>query len=119
MSGSELAIGHGGRDEIDILVLQGELDLTNTEFLVAELALARRRTVVLDLSLLVFVDSAGIRAIDAAHGQLRGDGRSLLVVAPPDSRAGWTFRVAGFDGDAVFDSLDAATHRAGAADADP
>jgi anti-anti-sigma regulatory factor len=71
---------------------------------------------VLDLGLLVFVDSAGIRTIDLAHRALRDSGRTLLVVAPPESRAGWTFRIAGFDSNVVLDSLDAVEQRAQAYD---
>jgi anti-anti-sigma factor len=112
MSGSELVIEHDGDGETDVLVVRGELDLTNADALEAEVLRTQRPTVVLDLSKLVFVDSAGIRAIDSAHRQLGDEARALLVVAPPESRAAWTFRVAGFDGRVVVDSLDAAAERA-------
>ena len=92
--------------------MRGELDLTNAEVLEAEVLRTDHRTVVLDLSKLVFVDSAGIRAIDTVHRQLSGEDRTLIVVAPPGSRAAWTFRVAGFDGRVVCDSLEAAADRA-------
>jgi hypothetical protein len=63
---------------------------------------------ILDLSGVVFVDSAGIRTIDTAYKRLRESNRTLIVVAPPDSRAGWTFRIAGFSSDFVLGSVEAA-----------
>jgi anti-anti-sigma factor len=112
MSESQVTISHRRDDEVEILEVRGELDLTNTDVLVDDLERTRARMIVLDLGLVVFVDSAGIRAIDHAHRELREEGRRLLVVAPPDSRAGWTFRIAGFDADAILDSVEAAERRA-------
>jgi anti-anti-sigma factor len=117
MNSSRLAIDHETRGELDVLDVQGELDLTNADAIESALARTRCRTVVLDLGLLVFVDSAGIRAIDLAHRGLTESGRRLLVVAPPESRAAWTFRVAGFDSNVVLGSLEAAMNRALADDA--
>ena len=59
---------------------------------------------ILDLGGIAFIDSAGIHAIDQAHRRLAETGRSLLVVAPDESRAAWTFRVAGFGEGFVLDS---------------
>jgi anti-anti-sigma regulatory factor len=74
---------------------------------------ASARVVILDLSGLAFIDSAGLRAIDRANGTMAADGRMLLVVAPESSRAAWTFRIAGFADDSFLDSLDAARLQAG------
>jgi anti-anti-sigma factor len=115
MSSSMLAVSHDGDGEVDVVAVRGELDLTSAGALEDALSHAHRRSVVLDLSLLAFVDSAGIRSIDLAHRRLRDAGRSLVVVAPPESRAAWTFRVAGFDSHICFDSLDAAIEGIGAA----
>jgi anti-anti-sigma factor len=68
--------------------------------------------VVLDLTGVAFIDSAGIRTIDLAHRRLRDEARRLFVVAPPESRAAWTFRIAGFGDGVVLDSLDAVTDAA-------
>ena len=92
----------------EILLLQGELDLTNTHLLGAALEGTTARRVVLDLGLLAFVDSAGIRAVDDAHRLLDIEDRQLLVVAPSGSRAEWTFRVAGFAPEMVLATIDAA-----------
>src|SRR5262245_35491825 len=98
---------------VDVVRLRGELDLTNVDALAASIESSRAATVVLDLTLLLFVDSAGVRGIDAAHVRLAESGRRLLVVAPPASRAAWTFRIAGFADDFVLASLEDATERAG------
>ena len=113
MSSSEIAFVHlGGDESLEILEVRGELDLTNVGTLEEEIVRTKARIVVLDLGFVVFLDSAGIRAIDVEHRRLRDAGRRLLVVAPPDSRAGWTFRVAGFDAGVVLDSVEAATEQA-------
>jgi anti-anti-sigma factor len=108
---SRLEISREAREGAEVLTLRGELDLTNVDELSAAVRASRGTSIVLDLSRLVFVDSAGVRGIDAEHSRLRQEGRSLLVVAPPSSRAAWTFRIAGFADDFVLGSLgDAAEH---------
>lgn len=96
-----------------IVRVRGELDLTNASALEKALDGTLDGTVILDLSAVVFVDSAGMRTIDTAFKRLRDSDRALLVVAPPDSRAGWTFRVAGFSSDFVLDSVEAAKNLTG------
>lgn len=80
----------------DVVELAGELDLTNASQLDEALASTATPAVYLDLTRVTFIDSAAMRAIDRARGHLLEHGRRLLLVAPPDSRAAWTFRVAGF-----------------------
>lgn len=93
---------------VEIVGVRGELDLTNTSVLADALEGIERSDIVLDLSVLMFIDSAGLHTIDAARRRLEGAGRRLVVVAPPDSRADWTFRVAAFAGDFVVGSVEAA-----------
>jgi anti-anti-sigma factor len=102
---TRLDIAREVRGEAEILRAQGELDLTTTEDLGRALEATTKPLVVLDLGMLVFIDSAGLRAIDLGHRLLDDSGRSLRIVAPPDSRAAWTFRVAGTD-DRVLASVD-------------
>ena len=86
------------REHAEILRLQGELDLATTEQLQRALEATNRPLVVLDVGMLVFIDSAGLRTIDLGRRRFEDSGRSLRIVAPPNSRAAWTFRVAGVDG---------------------
>ncbi len=104
-----LEIEHETRGDVDLVRLRGELDLTNATALHDGVSATSSRSVVVDLTGVVFVDSAGIRAIDSEVKRLRASERLLLIVAPPDSRAGWTFRVAGFSTDFVHESVAAAT----------
>jgi anti-sigma B factor antagonist len=92
---------------VDVLRLSGELDMANADELARAIEATSAPHVVLDLEGLAYLDSAGIRAIDRAHRQLATGGRTLAVVASPDSRAGWTFRVAGFGEGLVVASLEA------------
>jgi anti-anti-sigma factor len=92
----------------DVVVVRGDLDLTTTDELTNAIDAAGGSALVLDLSELLFVDSAGIRAIDQARRRRVESGGTLVVVAPPDSRAAWTFRVAGFGDSFVAVSVEAA-----------
>ena len=102
-----LELEHAQLDGRDVVRVAGEVDLTNVDRVQEALLATRSQEVILDLTGLYFLDSAGIRAVDAAYGALVREGRALKVVAPPDSRAAWTFRVAGFPGDLVFESVEA------------
>lgn len=110
--GTLLEIDRRAEETGDVVVVRGELDLTNAQALDDALAGASGRTVILDVGALSFIDSAGIRTIDRAHRRLADEGRSLLVVAGEGSRAGWTFRVAGFANGFVLESLADARGRA-------
>jgi anti-anti-sigma factor len=101
----------------DVVQARGELDLTNAHTLGDALCATTTPIVILDVSLLAFIDSAGIRTIDQTYGRLADDGRRLLVVAGDETRAAWTFRVAGFGDDFVVGSMDEAEERAATHDA--
>jgi anti-anti-sigma factor len=95
-------------EEADVFELRGELDLSNAELLEQALGTTSARNVILELSGLGFIDSAGIRTIDQAHRHLQESERALHIVAARDSRAAWTFRVAGFGEGIVLQSVDEA-----------
>lgn len=95
MARSSLRLERRTEPRGEVVELAGELDLTNAAQLDEALAGTTAAAVYLDLTRLTFIDSAGMRAIDRARAGLVEHGRRLLLVAPPDSRAAWTFRVAG------------------------
>lgn len=103
-----LALALERSEGVDVVRLSGELDMANADQLSRAVEATSAPRVVLDLEGLAYLDSAGIRAVDRASRQLAEDGRVLAVVASPDSRAGWTFRVAGFGEGLVVESLEAA-----------
>jgi anti-anti-sigma factor len=93
--------------EIDVIELDGEVDFVSADEVRKALCAAGARTVVVELGAVDFIDSAGLRALDAANRDLRADGRTLALVAPPASRAAFTFRIAGFPEDRIHDSVEA------------
>ncbi len=92
----------------------GEIDLSSADLLETELVALDTPLVVLDLGLLGYLDSWGIRAIERAMRRLRADRRALLLVAPDDTVAAWTFRTAGFDRELLCGSVDDALALVGA-----
>lgn len=116
MTGDGLAeISRRDVDGVDVVRVDGEVDLTNADAVRQAVEATRSAYVVLDLTGIAFLDSSGIRAIDLGHRRLRSERRSLLIVSPPESPADWTFRVAGFKTDVLLASLDAALASAGVA----
>jgi anti-anti-sigma factor len=91
--------------EARVVQAVGEVDLTSADVLETELVALDTPLVVLDLGLLAYLDSWGIRAIERAVRRLRADRRALLLVAPDDTVAAWTLRTAGFDRELLCDSV--------------
>lgn len=112
--GATLDITSSHVDGIDVVRVEGEVDLTNADGVHDAVLATSAPTVVLDLTSVAYLDSSGIRAIDQAHRHLAGDERTLLIVSPPETAADWTLRVAGFDRAIVFESLAAAVASASA-----
>lgn len=70
------------------LVLAGELDISSTPQLEAELSKLEAdapRVIVLDLRPLEFMDSTGLRTVVAADARARDQGRRLAIVRGPDA----------------------------------
>lgn len=106
--GTTLDISRSHAEGVDVVVVEGEVDLTNADGVHEAVIATSAPAVVLDLTAVAYLDSSGIRAIDQAHRRLASGERSLLIVCPPDTAADWTLRVAGFDRAIVLESLDAA-----------
>jgi anti-sigma B factor antagonist len=69
-----------------VLLLYGELDLAGAPLLAAEIERAESSgldALVLDLTHLDFLDSAGLRVILAAHERALDDGRSFAITPGP------------------------------------
>jgi anti-anti-sigma factor len=93
---------------VDVVTVDGEVDLTNADEVYDAIVAATAPAVVLDLTAVAYLDSSGIRAIDRAHRRLLADDRPLLIVCPPDTAADWTLRVAGFNRAIVHENREAA-----------
>ena len=92
--------------DVEVIELHGEVDFAAADDVREAICAAVANVVVVDLGPVDFIDSAGLRALDRANRELRAAGRTLALVAPPSSRAAFTFRVAGFSKDGVHDSVD-------------
>jgi anti-anti-sigma factor len=78
--------------------LSGELDLSNSADLESEIVgvVPNEATgMVLDLSTLTYIDSAGIRLLLTLVGRFRWRGQALALVAPAGSRARRVIELAG------------------------
>ena len=77
-------------DDIVIGTLTGEVDLSNAtelEGLITEAVPNSVVGVVLDLSGVTYIDSAGVRLLLSLAGRLRWRGQDLVLAAPPGSRS--------------------------------
>ncbi len=78
----------------------GEIDLSNAEDMGEAIALEMRHdsaTLVLDLSAVDYVDSAGIRLIYQLRQKLQARGQALRLVIPAGSPTSETLRLAGVE----------------------
>ena len=109
MSGDGIVdISSDARDGVAVIHVEGEVDLTNADAVQLAVESTSTPSVVLDLTRVAYLDSSGIRAIDRGYRCLTSENRSLFIVSPPDTPADWTFRVAGFSGEMLAASLEAA-----------
>jgi anti-anti-sigma factor len=77
------------RDDVVIGTLTGEVDLSNAmelEALITDVVPNTVLGVVLDLSGVSYLDSAGVRLLLSLAGMLRWRGQDLVLAAPTDSR---------------------------------
>ncbi len=77
------------RDDVVIAELTGEVDLSNAAELEGRITDAVPNDVaglVLDLSGVTYVDSAGVRLLLSLAGKLKWRDQDLVLAAPPDSR---------------------------------
>jgi anti-anti-sigma factor len=98
-------------------VLSGEIDLSNAADLRSELNAIIPNTalgLILDLTEVHYLDSAGIHFIHRLREDLRASGQKLQLVVPPDAVINATLRLAGVDWtDDTVDTMDAARARFG------
>jgi anti-sigma B factor antagonist len=100
------------RERVVIARLSGEIDLSNAESIenaIAEATPNHALALILDVSLLDYLDSAGIHLIYKLREKLRARGQALRLVIPADSPANDALRLAGVSRNVeTAGSLDAA-----------
>jgi anti-sigma B factor antagonist len=80
-----LAVERTSRDGVDVLSVEGELDIATAPRLIAALndTIANAvRSVVVDLSLVAFMDSTGLALLINAHRRLTRRSKGFAVVCP-------------------------------------
>jgi anti-anti-sigma factor len=107
MTSGETRVTRRSVGDAEVIELHGEVDFASADEVREALCATAASVVVVDLGPIEFIDSAGLRALDIANRELRAAGRKLVLVVPPESRAAFTFRVAGFSHDRVHDSVEA------------
>ena len=92
--------------------LTGELDLSNTDNIAGALREAVPNSalaLIVDLTEVDYLDSAGIHLVYELRERLRARGQALRLVVPADSAANDTLRLAGVSGHvATFETVEAA-----------
>jgi anti-sigma B factor antagonist len=91
-----------------LICARGEIDMAVAHEFQQQVEAATEPTVVIDLTDVTYVDSAGIRAIDRSAAALAERHQQVRLVVPPTSPVDWTFKVAGFDPNHLFPSVDTA-----------
>ncbi len=99
-------------EQVVVARLTGEIDLSNADGIEGAIAEATPNHVlalILDVSALDYLDSAGIHLIYRLREKLRARGQTLRLVIPPDSPANDALRLAGVSRNVeTVETLDAA-----------
>lgn len=88
-------------DRVAVAVLSGEVDMSNATPVrqrIAEFATPDDDAVILDLSELSFIDSAGLHAVFGLSAVLVEKRQRLLLVVPPGSQVARTLEIVGMPG---------------------
>ena len=86
------------QERVVVARLSGEVDLSNAEAIenaIVEATPNHALALILDVSQLDYLDSAGIHLIYKLREKLRARGQTLRLVIPPDSPANDALRLAG------------------------
>ncbi|HET6682842.1 MAG TPA: STAS domain-containing protein [Gaiella sp.] len=106
MTDGGMTIARDESDGVEIIRLEGDIDMTNAALVREAVEATTCDSVVLDLSAVTFLDSMAISTLEGGQRRLASERRSLVVVCPPSTPSAWTLRVAGIDRDVVRESLD-------------
>ncbi len=95
----------------DVVRLAGEIDLANAPDIGRRIAgqLGSADAVLIDLTAVSFLDSAGVRLLDALVGDLDDHGRGIRLVVGESGAARMTLQLCAFRDDLLATDLDRAT----------
>ena len=99
----------------DLVRLAGEIDLANAPEIGREIVrqTGRADAVVIDLTAVSFLDSAGVRLLDALVGDLDDQGTPIRLVVGATGAARMTLQLCGFREDLLATDLDRAADELG------
>jgi anti-sigma B factor antagonist len=83
---SPLAVERVSRDDVELVSVEGEIDVGTASRLIGllnQLVLDARRSVVIDLSAVDFMDSTGLALLINAQRRLTRRSKGFAVVCPP------------------------------------
>jgi anti-sigma B factor antagonist len=81
-----LAVERVSRDDVEVVSVEGEIDVGTASRLIAVLnqsVVEARRSLVIDLSAVDFMDSTGLALLINAHRRLKQRRKGFAVVCPP------------------------------------
>lgn len=96
------------RDGVEVVRAAGEVDTSNAHELEAALSTLAGARVVVDLTDVEYIDSAGVQALDRALIDLSAREGAFRLVAPAGRPARLTLRVSGYDEGAIAEDLPSA-----------
>lgn len=91
-----------------IVTVRCDIDMATATQFRRHVEAATEPLVIIDLTEVTFIDSAGVRALDRSIAALAERQQQVRLVVPPDSPADWTFKVASFDPGYFFPEIDSA-----------
>jgi anti-sigma B factor antagonist len=99
----------------DLVRLTGEIDLANAPLIGREIVahIATPRAVLIDLTAVSFLDSAGVRLLDALVGDLDDHGAVIRLVVGEGSPARMTLQLCAFRDDLLATDLERAADEVG------
>ncbi len=94
----------------DLIRLTGEIDMANAPYIGREIVshVQGDAGVVIDLTAVSFLDSAGVRLLDALVGDLDDHGRGIRLVVGETGAARMTLQLCAFRDDLLATDLDRA-----------
>ena len=101
--------------QADLVRLAGEIDLANAPEIGREIVrqTGRADAVVIDLTAVSFLDSAGVRLLDALVGDLDDQGTPIRLVVGPTGAARMTLQLCAFRDDLLATDLKRAAEELG------
>ncbi len=113
MTGRQVTFARLGRAEL--VRLTGEIDMANAPEIgrAIERETTRAGALVIDLTAVSFLDSAGVRLLDALVGDLDDQHRPIRLVVGEDGAARMTLQLCAFRDDLLATDLDRAAEEVG------